>query len=81
MVSLSAQLPLAFKAGPYFPDPCIGTGAFAMLGFGDIVIPGLLIAYTYRFQLTSRCRAQYFLAALFGIQFVWFPLCKLSSAS
>lgn len=67
-----AQLPLAFAVGPYLPDTCLGS--FGMLGFGDIVIPGLLIAYAYRFQLIAGCRVKYFIVAFAGTNIQCFRL-------
>ncbi len=47
-------------------DSCLATSP-SMLGFGDILIPGMLLAYVYRFERISKCSGPYFLVGFIGI--------------
>ncbi|KAG1934859.1 signal peptide peptidase-like 2B [Pimephales promelas] len=39
---------------------------FSLLGFGDILVPGLLVAYCHRFDILMQTSRIYFLACTFG---------------
>ncbi|XP_025082191.1 signal peptide peptidase-like 2A isoform X2 [Pomacea canaliculata] len=65
------QMPIVFRL-PYFLSwemaPCFAD-RYSLLGFGDIILPGLLITYNCTFDMktystaTHRCRLLYFLAS------------------
>ncbi|PIO02324.1 hypothetical protein AB205_0100670, partial [Aquarana catesbeiana] len=40
---------------------------FSLLGFGDILVPGLLVAYCHRFDIQIQSSRIYFLACTIGM--------------
>ena len=60
-------LPMTIKV-PYFNDPFEDCGkSFSILGYGDIVLPGLLISYCLAFDLAKKAlRKTYFIICSSG---------------
>lgn len=61
------QLPMVLRV-PHFNNESLSVcfGQFSLLGFGDILVPGLLVAYCHGFDLlTTRSRLYFFTGTLF----------------
>uniref|UniRef100_A0A224Z8M8 Signal peptide peptidase-like 2B-like protein n=1 Tax=Rhipicephalus zambeziensis TaxID=60191 RepID=A0A224Z8M8_9ACAR len=61
------QLPMVLRV-PHFNNESLSVcfGQFSLLGFGDILVPGLLVAYCHGFDLlTTRKRLYFFTGTLF----------------
>ncbi|KAH6929666.1 hypothetical protein HPB50_003807 [Hyalomma asiaticum] len=60
------QLPMVLRV-PHFNNESLSVcfGQFSLLGFGDILVPGLLVAYCHGFDLlTTRSRLYFFTGTL-----------------
>ncbi|KAK8756123.1 hypothetical protein V5799_001176 [Amblyomma americanum] len=63
------QLPMVLRV-PHFNNESLSVcfGQFSLLGFGDILVPGLLVAYCHGFDLlTTRSRLYFFTGTLSSI--------------
>lgn len=61
------QLPMVLRV-PHFNNESLSVcfGQFSLLGFGDILVPGLLVAYCHGFDLlTTRSRLYFFTGTMF----------------
>uniref|UniRef100_A0A8C7IWF0 Signal peptide peptidase-like 2B n=2 Tax=Oncorhynchus TaxID=8016 RepID=A0A8C7IWF0_ONCKI len=61
------QLPMVLKVPRLNSSPlALCDRPFSLLGFGDILVPGLLIAYCHRFDILMQSSRFYFLACTIG---------------
>uniref|UniRef100_A0A0B7AK20 PA domain-containing protein n=1 Tax=Arion vulgaris TaxID=1028688 RepID=A0A0B7AK20_9EUPU len=73
------SLPMVFLLPILFDSPirqCMGHN-FSLLGFGDVIIPGLLVAYNAAFDMKSGNRMVYFICSSVGY-FVGMIICITS---
>ncbi|XP_014664926.1 PREDICTED: signal peptide peptidase-like 2B isoform X2 [Priapulus caudatus] len=61
------QLPMVIKV-PHFSDGSFGicSLSYSLLGFGDILVPGLLISFCHGFDLQTKNRKIYFVSTSIG---------------
>lgn len=67
MVSVAKNFEAPIKL--LFPRAALKAGAvnnFAMLGLGDIVIPGLFVALLLRYDVDNKCKTRYFQTVFWG---------------
>ncbi|XP_041355333.1 signal peptide peptidase-like 2B [Gigantopelta aegis] len=60
------QLPMVFKVPRLLWSPLnvCSASSYSLLGFGDIILPGLLVSYNHRFDITVGSRKIYFIASV-----------------
>jgi len=66
------QLPMVVRVPHLGKDPLdVCWQRYSLLGFGDILVPGMLVAFCHGFDLaTSNRRKLYFITTLLGM--LWF---------
>ncbi|XP_046580759.1 signal peptide peptidase-like 2B [Haliotis rubra] len=59
------QLPMVFKVPRFLtpPDAVCYSSPYSLLGFGDVIVPGLLISFNHGFDLIVKSRRIYFIAS------------------
>ncbi|KAJ8371569.1 hypothetical protein AAFF_G00307170 [Aldrovandia affinis] len=65
--SIMVELPMVLKVPRLNSSPlALCDRPFSLLGFGDILVPGLLVAYCHRFDILMQSSRIYFLACTIG---------------
>lgn len=65
--STHEKLPMVLKVPRLNSSPLVLCDRpFSILGFGDILVPGMLVAYCYRFDILMQTSRIYFLACTIG---------------
>lgn len=63
--SSGEQIPMVFKVPRLGSSPMKVCGLpYSLLGFGDIIVPGLLVSYNYRFDVRTGGRCLYFVSTV-----------------
>ena len=70
------QLPMVVRVPHLGKDPLdVCWQRYSLLGFGDILVPGMLVAFCHGFDLaTSNRRKLYFITTLLGMLWFLHPL-------
>ncbi|XP_064361435.1 signal peptide peptidase-like 2B [Dromaius novaehollandiae] len=55
--------PFLLKIPVWYPTPAFDNSPFTVLGLGDILIPGFLVAYSHRFDIQARSSWIYFVTS------------------
>ncbi|CAI9732856.1 signal peptide peptidase-like 2B [Octopus vulgaris] len=60
-------LPLVFRVPPLFPShPSVCFVQESLLGFGDVILPGVLVVYSHIFDIYVRAKKLYLVISIFG---------------
>lgn len=63
--SSGEQIPMVFKVPRLGSSPMkVCSLPYSLLGFGDIIVPGLLVSYNYRFDVRTGGRCLYFVSTV-----------------
>ncbi|XP_062434811.1 signal peptide peptidase-like 2B [Rhea pennata] len=57
------KIPFLLKIPAWYPSSAFDNGPFTVLGLGDILIPGFLVAYSYRFDIRAHTSWIYFVTS------------------
>ncbi|XP_036364756.1 signal peptide peptidase-like 2A isoform X5 [Octopus sinensis] len=62
----SESLPLVFRVPPLFPShPSVCFVQESLLGFGDVILPGVLVVYSHIFDIYVRAKKLYLVISIF----------------